>query len=526
MVNPLSPPSVCPPPSGRPPGTALAVLEVAQMVRADQAAMAAGVSGPTLMEAAGWAVARAIRSRWTPRRTVVLCGPGNNGGDGFVVARLLALRGWPVTVMLLGNRAALRGDAAWAASRWSGAVEPLSVEGLALEGGARTELVVDALFGAGLARPIDGLPRAVLETVAERRIPCVGVDMPSGVEGDTGQVLGFAAPCALTVTFFRPKPGHLLFPGRGLCGVVDVADIGIPATVLDETVVPACWVNGPGLWRLPVPGAESHKYRRGHAVVRGGDRLTGAARLAARAARRAGVGLLTVASDPAVSMLYAADQPGVMPWRLGLDGAGVDGDWTDVLADPRRNAVLVGPGAGRGERTAAEALAALAARKAVVLDADALPSLAGHLPALRQAGPGRAVLTPHDGEFAALFGADLGEAADPARGRLSRARAAAAACGQVVVLKGADTVVAAPDGRAAIMTEAPPWLATGGTGDVLAGLVLGLLAQGMAAFEAAAAAVWLHGKAAQRVGPGLIAEDLPDALPAVLAEGLGAALPQ
>jgi NAD(P)H-hydrate epimerase len=485
-----------------------ALLGVAQMYAADAAAIAAGIPGTRLMEAAGGAVADAAASRWRPCPVAILCGPGNNGGDGFVAARHLAEAGWPVRVGLLGDRAALAGDAAWAASGWSGPVEPAAPA--LLEGAG---LVVDALFGAGLARPLAGSTADLVEGVRASGLPVVAVDVPSGVHGDSGQVLGTAAPAVLTVTFFRRKPGHLLLPGRMLCGEVVVADIGIPDGVLDA-IGPALAANHPDLWldALPVPRPDQHKYDRGHAVVWGGARMTGAARLAARAARRVGAGLLTVTCPPEAAAIYAAGDPGLI-----VEPAGTPSAFARYLADPRRNAVLVGPGAGTGPTTRTRTLAALGAAKsgggAVVLDADALTAFAGRKEELFAGLTGRCVLTPHEGEFGRLFGDRL---FDGPGDKVARTRRAAAEAGAVVLLKGADTVVAAPDGRAAICADAPPDLATAGSGDVLAGMVLGLLAQRMPAFEATLAAAWLHGEAARAVGPGLIAEDLPEALPTLL----------
>jgi len=477
------------------------LLAVAEMYRADALTMAGGVPGPVLMEAAGAAVARAVCERWAPHPTAVLCGPGNNGGDGFVIARLLLEAGWPVRLALLGTRSALRGDAAVAAERWGGPVE--AADPAILDG---NPLVIDALFGAGLARPLDGMAKAIVEAMAGRTV--VAVDVPSGVHGDSGEVMGVAPQAALTVTFFRRKPGHLLLPGRALCGEVIVADIGIPDTVLDA-IDPKTLVNGPTLWRrrYPWPRLDGHKYARGHAVVLGGARMTGAARLAARAALRVGAGLVTVASPPQAVPIYAASSPSLIVADVE-DAAAFEA----LIGDSRKNAVLLGPGAGIGPNTRARVLSALEAGKACVLDADALTSFADSPSDLLDRLNERCLLTPHEGEFARIF-PDIATAAG---GKLSRARAAAALCGAVVLIKGADTVVAAPDGRAAINTNAPPDLATAGSGDVLAGIALGLLAQGMNGFDAACAAVWLHGETANTVGPGLIAEDLPDALPAVL----------
>lgn len=470
---------------------AFALLTIAQMYRADALAMAGGRDGVALMEAAGWCVARAIRRRWRPRRVTVLCGPGNNGGDGFVVARLLRRAGWPVRLGLLGEAARLKGDAAVHAARWEGEMEAATP---ALLG--RCDLVVDALFGAGLARPLDGMALALVEEIGRRGIPCVAVDVPSGVHGDSGAVLGAAPQAALTVTFFRKKPGHLLLPGRALCGEVVVGDIGIPAAALAE-IGPAAWENAPP--RLRRPAATDHKYARGHVVIVGGAEMTGAARLAARGARRAGAGLVTLAVPVQAVPVAAADRPGNLVAALDV--------YPDLLADPRKGVFVIGPGSGPDVATRARVEAAVAAGKACVLDADALTVLAG---AAHGLGRGRQVLlTPHDGEFARLF-------PDIAGDRLARARAAAAASGCAVLLKGADTVVAAPDGRAVVNANAPPTLATAGSGDVLAGIAAGLMAQGLDAFAAGAAAAWLHAAAAAAFGAGLVAEDLPEMLPQVL----------
>ncbi len=472
-----------------------ALLTNAEMARADALAVSLGQPGERLMARAGEAVAGAIRRRWTPRPTLVLCGPGNNGGDGYVIAGALARAGWPVRVAALAEPRG--GDALIWRRRWTGAVEPLAPECVDDAG-----LVVDALFGAGLQRPLDGVAKATVERLARRDVPTVAVDVPSGLDGDSGRVRGAVARAALTVTFFRLKPGHLLYPGRGLCGALLLADIGLPAAVLAE-IGPKTWVNGPGLWQATFPWADSdaHKYRRGHAVIRGGAEMTGAARLAARAARRVGAGLVTIAAPPEAAATYAADQPGTLVQRVA------SADFARALADERRNAVLVGPGNGRDEATRKAVAEAIASGRKLVLDADALDGEADSLGRPERPWP---VLTPHEGEFTRVFG-PIGEG-----GRLAAARAAAERASAVVVLKGPDTVVAAPDGRASVAAGAPAELATAGSGDVLAGIVLGLLAQGMAPFEAASAGVWLHARAAAGFGPGLVAEDLPERLPAVL----------
>ena len=478
-----------------------ALLSVEEMYRADAAAAASGVPTLSLMEAAGRAVAAAIRRRWRPRPLCVLCGPGNNGGDGFVVARLLRAEGWPVRMGLLGAADRLRGDARVNAERWPGAILPLDDPRLF----EREPLVVDALFGAGLARPLDGLAATLIREVSHRGLEIVAIDTPSGVHGDTGQVLGIAPPCRLTVTFFRAKPGHLLLPGRDLAGELVVADIGIPEAVL-KAIAPRTFANGPLVWANPFPGPEpaGNKFGRGHALLLAGSGMTGAARLAADAARRIGAGLVTVAATPDSRAIIASGSPGTI-----VATAESDADWSHLLDDARKKAVLIGPGAGVTSSTRLRVLAALATRRACVLDADALTVFGDAPSELFAAVQGPCVLTPHEGEFPRLFSVE-GD-------KLSRARSAARQSGAVVLLKGSDTVIAAPDGRAAINASAPPDLATAGSGDVLAGMTVGLLAQGMPAFEAAAAAAWLHGRCAAAHGAGLIAEDLAPALPRLLA---------
>lgn len=478
------------------------LLTVAEMYRADSEAISHGTPGIELMENAGAAIAGQIRNRWASRPTAILCGPGNNGGDGFVVARLLADDGWPVTVGLLGSRDDLKGDAALAATRWAGPVQ--SLDTAVLDG---AELVVDALFGAGLTRPLDAAARAVVEAINGRCLPCVAVDVPSGVHGDTGEVLGVAPLCLLTVTFFRRKPGHLLMPGRAFAGDTVVCQIGIGAEILDAFDVQT-YLNGPALWlsRYPWPTVRDHKYGRGHALIAGGAAMTGAARLAARAAYRVGAGMVTIASPPSAVPIYASDLAGLL-----VSAVANEDEFGALLKDSRKNAVLVGPGCGVNRTTKNMALAALRADKAVVLDADALTVFEDRPSELFGDLAGRkTVLAPHDGEFARLF--------DPAGDKLNRVRAAAACCGAVVLLKGTDTVIAAPDGRAVVNDNAPPTLATAGTGDVLAGLILGLLAQGMSPFDAACCGVWLHSESARLFGPGLIASDIPEMLPQILTQ--------
>ena len=518
----------------------VALLTAAQMGEADRLTVASSISEMRLMENAGRAVAQAIMQRWSPRPVLVLCGPGNNGGDGFVTALCLAQSGWPVRVASLLPReparsaststrepaqadsplprVPLHGAAAQHAALWQGPVEAMAPA--VLDGAA---LVVDAIFGAGLSRTLEGAAAQTLAAAAARGTTIVAVDVPSGLMGDTGNSGNVgdnsahtgAVPCALTVTFFRKKPGHLLQPGRRLCGELVVADIGTPDSVFDG-LRPDTFENDPLLWAgaLPMLHPEGNKYTRGHALVWGGWPTTGAARLAAAGAARVGAGLTTVAVDASRSEaalpVYAAALTSIMVCPVA-----VPRDLDKLLADERITALLIGPGAGTGPDTRARVLAMLQVNRATVLDADALSAFKNEPAALFRAIQGPCVLTPHEGEFARLFpGTSPGGVSAPGD-KLARARAAARASGAIVVLKGSDTVIAAPDGRAIVNANAPPYLATAGAGDVLAGMVLGLLAQGMEPFLAAAAAVWLHGAAAAHFGPGLLAEDLPERLPAV-----------
>jgi hydroxyethylthiazole kinase-like uncharacterized protein yjeF len=486
------------------------LLTTAEIAEADRATIAAGTAGIALMENAGCAVADAAGQMLEGRSAIVVAGPGNNGGDGFVAARVLAERGHNVRVSFVGDLSRLKGDAARAAARWTGPVEQARPEAI-----TGRDVVIDALFGAGLDRAVEGLPRAMIEAMNARGAPVVAVDLPSGINATTGAVMGTAVKATRTVTFFRRKTGHLLMPGRLYCGELRVADIGIPASVLDR-IKPAAFANQPPLWRgqFPVPKPGGHKYGRGHAVVvSGGLSTCSAARLAARAALRAGAGLVTIASPREALAVNAAASLAVMV--RPVDGAL---ELAAFLADKRRNAVALGPGGGVGPAMREEVRAALATEAAVVLDADALTSFADEPAALmtaigRHTGGG-VVLTPHEGEFARLFKSISTEA--KVNSKLEKTRLAARESGAIVLLKGPDTVVAAPDGRASIAANAPPDLATAGAGDVLTGMIAALLAQGMPAFEAASAAAWLHGEAAREVGPGLISEDLPEALPAVL----------
>lgn len=480
-----------------------AILSVAQTYAADKAAINMGISSVDLMESAGVAIAKLVQEKWPPRRVVVLCGPGNNGGDGFVVARRLAEAGWDVSVLLNVDINQVRGDAAINMERWLCGGFPILQ--LDIDVMLDQPLVIDCLYGTGLSRPLEGPTKEIVDYINQESLTCVAADIPSGVNGDSGKVLGTAPRCTNTVTFFRPKPGHLLYPGRDLCGLLNVVDIGIPSSVL-SSIIPNIASSEPELWTRPVPGWHDHKYRRGHAIIVGGGQVTGASRLASRAARRSGAGLVTLAVPPDSLPIYAVSEPGAFVMPIYCDE-----DFSKLLSDCRQNGILIGPGCGVGGETAERVLQILGTNKAVVLDADALTSFEDDRDQLFEAIHRRTapvVLTPHGGEFTLLFG----EGGD----KLSRATEAARLSGAVVVFKGADTVVSSPNGQAAINSNAPPWLATAGSGDVLAGMILGLLVQGMSPWKGAVAAAWLHGAAGAEAGEGLIAEDLPEILPKVL----------
>ena len=490
-------------------GFGMEVLTTAEMERADRLTIAAGTPGFALMLSAGQAVAEAAMQLVEEGAILVVAGPGNNGGDGFVVAAELAARGREVSVMLLCDRDSLQGDAASAAKGWKHPVLPFNPQAI-----GKPALIIDALFGAGLNRPVTGEPHDVIEAINANGAPVLAVDLPSGINGTSGAVMGVAVRATDTVTFFRRKPAHLLLPGRIHCGRVQVADIGIDPHVLEE-IRPQTFENIPQTWReaFPVPRIDGHKYARGHVIVVSGDiAATGAARMSARGSLRAGAGLVTLASPRDALAVNAAALTAVMVRPIDTVV-----EFAELLADRRFNACVIGPGAGLGERTRNFVLTALSAKRGLVLDADALTSFAEApdrlFEAIKASHDPQVVLTPHEGEFPRLF-SDISNK-HPLRSKLERVRAAAERSGAVVLLKGPDTVVASPDGRATIAANAPPWLATAGAGDVLSGIIAGLLAQGVAAFEAASIGVWMHGEAAREAGPGLIAEDLPEVMPAV-----------
>ena len=501
------------------------LLTAASMRALETAEIRAGrVSGETLMERAGEGLLSAVLGRWPElaegkRRAVILCGPGNNGGDGFVLARLLAGRGWRVSCFLLGNPGKLPPDAALNLDRWQGTVRPLSEAPQALA--EPPDLAVDALFGTGLARPFTP-PRGLAAALA----PCprrLAVDIPSGLCADSGRILGQALPADLTVTFHSAKPGHYLARGPELAGDLRIHDIGLDGA----TETPPITLVAPGaaaLARLG-KGGRAHKYHHGHALVLSGPPgRGGAARLAARGALRIGAGLVTLACPQAALAEHAAQLNAIMLRPLD-DAKGLQ----QALNDARITALCLGPGLGLGAKEREMVATALQAKTPCLLDADALSVFENDPKALFDLLHPGVVLTPHGGEFRRLF-PDLAERleaepeAGPAFSRLDAAIAAAARAGCTVLFKGPDTVIAEPGGGAAIHAaayeRAAPWLATAGSGDVLAGMIAGLLARGREPFEAAQLAAWLHAESARAFGPGLIAEDLPEALPGVF-RGLG-----
>ncbi len=452
------------------------LLTAHEVRESDRLAEASGISVSQLMENAGRAVADSICKFWAPRKTLILCGPGNNGGDGKVCARILKERGWPVEAVEIAN--------------WYGVP-------------AGTGLIVDALFGVGLSRAPEGNAAQAITEINAHKVPVIAVDVPSGVMADSGAVPGVAIRATRTVTFFRARPGLFLLPGKTHAGEVEVADIGIPAKSI-AMIHPSHFLNMPALWRalLPAFSTESHKYTRGHTLVAGGPLAsTGAAKLAATAALRAGAGLVSIACDRDSLPAYAASLTTIM---TKLENFGT------LVEDRRVTGLVIGPGNGVTDVTRARITLALNAKTPVVLDADALSVLGQNKQALAPLLHRACVLTPHEGEFMRI--------AEHSGDKLFRAKGAAHDLGCIIVLKGSDTVIAAPDGRAAINTNAPPFLATAGTGDVLAGLIGGLLAQGMDPFAAACAGVWMHGEAGQLAGRGLIAEDLPGLIPKVLGQ--------
>lgn len=478
----------------------VALLTAEETRNADQAAITGSTSGETLMENAGKAIVDLITQEYKPCKVLIVCGTGNNGGDGFVTARMLKEKSWDVSLVSVGNIDDILGDAKAAKDKWNmagGATRTFNKDLL-----KDAALVIDAMFGTGLARDVDGAAKDAIVAINESKLPVVAIDVPSGINTDTGAIMGAAIMAANTVTFVRPKPGHVLLPGKAHTGQLHVYDIGITG----DKVKPKLFLNAPALWQhlLPLPNPDSNKYSRGHTVIVGGGMSsTGASRLAAMAALRVGSGLVSVASSQDALPIYAMTLTAVMT-KLADTAAQLEA----LLDDKRISAVLIGPGCGVSERTKEATLQLLKSKKACVIDADALSAFQSNAKVLFDAISGPTVLTPHEGEFERLFST---------KGvKTERAKEAAKQSNAVIVLKGNDTVIASPDGRVSINANAPVWLATAGSGDVLAGIICGLMGQGMPAYEAACAGTWIQGEVANRFGPGLIAEDLHSSMPATL----------
>jgi ADP-dependent NAD(P)H-hydrate dehydratase / NAD(P)H-hydrate epimerase len=483
------------------------ILTVAEMSEVDRLAVASGIPTFTLMENAGRKVANEIAKRWAPCKTMVLCGPGNNGGDGYVVARHLQARGYAVEVVTIGDHSALKVDAAAMAREWTGPKRRFDSDKP-----FHSELVVDAVFGAGLSRGLDADLSQLFEDIEMADVPVVAVDVPSGIHGNRAMFIDGGQPwsAALTVTFFRKKPAHVLYPAREHCGEVVCVDIGISDGMLTALAAVSALPAGTCTENLVPPmvatlGPATHKYKRGHCVVVCGPAsATGAGRLAARGALRVGAGLVTVVGAAEAVPELSVTLTSVMVREIASTAT-----LEALLKDTRYNAVVVGPGNGVGQTTRDRVGVALSSQASVVLDADALTSFAdGPDTLMRQLTP-RCVLTPHEGEFERVFPGLLKQSSN----RIEAARVAAQRSRAVVVLKGADTVIGDPGGKTVVNTNAPASLATAGSGDVLAGIVGGLLAQGMTPFDAARTGVFLHGLCGRIAGPGLIAEDLADRLP-------------
>ena len=486
------------------------LLTPREMGEADHTTIAAGTPGITLMERAGLAVADEIATCLPfGTKISVFCGPGNNGGDGFVVARLLRQRGYPVRVGLVGDRARIAGDAALALEAC-----PLEIEAAGTDLVEWAGCIVDALFGAGLTRAIEGGAADLIEAINASNAEVVAVDLPSGVDGRDGQVRGAAIIAERTVTFFRKKPGHCLQPGKSQCGFVRVADIGIPVEVLGTIGIGLC-ENNPGVWAdwWHPPVIDAHKYSRGHCVaISGPVASTGAIRLAARASLRVGSGLVSIATPSSALIVHASHATAIM-----TKVADTRDQLDDLLNDARVRSAIVGPGLGLTDSGREQVTGVLASNVAAVLDADAL-SLFTDAPddlfsQIEARLPAATILTPHEGEFRRLF-PDL--ASDPALSKIDKARAAAHRSRAFVLYKGPDTVIAGPGGKAVVHHDSSAWLATAGSGDVLAGLIAGILAQSVPPLEATCMGAFIHSEAAKKAGPGLIAEDLVEAVKPVI----------
>ncbi|USG59648.1 NAD(P)H-hydrate dehydratase [Sneathiella marina] len=481
------------------------LLTTTQMYQADRLAIEGGVPGIILMEAAGRGVAETIQDYWETGSCLVICGPGNNGGDGYVIARHLQEEGWRVILLSTCDPEKLSGDAAIMRSRWEGPTQSIAADPL------KIDLVVDAVFGAGFSGTLAPDIVSLFATVKAAKIPVVAVDVPSGVNGNTGAIDPGSLNAAMTVTFYRAKPGHYLYPARASCGQLEVIDIGIKDEYL-ETISPDIFTNTPEIWKsnLHILQPSDHKYSRGHLVVVGGGiASTGAARIASRCSLRAGAGAVTVISPPSALTTYAVALEAVM-----VRACSTAEEFLEWVEGKRIGTILIGPGCGLSDRTVELVIAALNSPADVILDADALTVFKDNPDSLfeliRNKKHGNCIMTPHEAEFARLFSFD--------GSKMDRARQAADRSNAIILLKGADTVIASPHGQVVINHNAPANLATAGSGDALAGIIAGLVSAKMSVFYAAAAAAWMHGEAGTSVGPGLIAEDIEEVIPAILSD--------
>jgi len=484
------------------------ILSTHQMKLAEQASCKGKITSFVLMQRAGKAVAEGIISKYTKQPVLVLCGLGNNGGDGFIAAATLKKKNWPVTVACAVDIHDLQGDASRAAEAWVGDVISFSDLELPDEG-----LIIDAVFGTGLSRPVDGQIYKTLISLRETDCPIISIDVPSGTNADTGDCQECTPQAELTITFQWKKPAHLLLPARVASGEVSVVDIGITEDALIN-IEPFMLENSPALswgetdFEKPI---YAHKYHHGHAVILGGRTMTGAASLAAVAAMRMGAGLVTIVAPAETSIIHQLHNPSLL-----VEPIGELARFKEHIKDSRRNAVLIGCGAGTENVSALKKVVfdsiQFAPQKICVLDADALSVFSDDPKPLMGALGANCILTPHEGEFSRIF-------PDIRGSKTERAFAAAKRSGAIIVLKGADTVIASPDARLVINSNGLGWLATAGTGDVLAGMIVGLAARGLLdPFDIACAAVWMHGRASECAGSGMISSDLERFIPAVWKE--------
>lgn len=482
----------------------LEVLTNGQMAQADSLTIESGIDGYDLMTAAGQHVANFVHDHYPDHDVLVMCGPGNNGGDGFVAARFLQECGHDIRLHSLVPARKFTGDAKKAVKDWNGDISDMKT---LPDIDPDKTIILDAVFGTGLSKPLEEPVISFFKAVRDSGLPVIAVDIPSGVNGNDGSADPHSLKAAHTLTFFRKKLGHVLMPGMGHCGNIHVLDIGIEDSITEKTGF-VCYENDPALWqdKVPKPDQKGHKYSRGHVVMLGGARMTGAIRMASMAAMRSGAGLCTVVADESAGDVYRKDAPHIMFEPLQSLP-----EFFEHCRDERRNAALIGPGAGLDDPESLKdaVLKLLQSGKKLVLDADALSVFEDGPDRLLKALHEDCVLTPHEGEFKRLFPGVTGN-------KLEKTQHAAALCEAVILFKGPDTVIAQQGKTPIINTHATPWLATAGAGDVLAGMIGGFMGQGADVFDAACMASWIHGEAALEFGPGLTAPDIIDGIPAIL----------